>query len=255
MHCASHSAVKRVYLSVKQNTGAQAARSIRSFVLRRGRVTEAQNAALNTLLGEYVVPAATKIVGWGKNGFAAVAPLWLEIGFGNGDMLVRLATSMPAVNFIGVEVYRAGVGRLLQNLQKNDIRNVRVVIDDAVVFLTEQIADGALDQVLLLFPDPWHKKRHRKRRIVNAEFTELLVARLAPGGVFHAATDSQNYARHMLEVLDRHPMLVNLGGTGRYSPSPDYRIETRFEQRGRALGHGVWDLLYQRTGDRESNAK
>lgn len=215
----------------------------------------AQSAALNSLFADYRVPAAKKIVGQRKNGFAGVAPLWLEVGFGNGDMLVSLATSMPAVNFIGVEVYRAGVGRLLQNLQKNDIRNVRVVIDDALVFLTEQIADAALDQVLLLFPDPWQKKRHHKRRIVNAEFAELLVAKLAPGGVFHAATDSQNYATHMLEVLDRHPRLVNLGGAGQYSPRPDYRIETRFEQRGRALGHGVWDLLYQRTGDRESQAE
>jgi tRNA (guanine-N7-)-methyltransferase len=224
-------------------------------VLRKGRVTQGQNTALNTLLGDFIVPAGEIIVGREKSGFAAAAPLWLEIGFGNGDMLMSLATSMPAVNFIGVEVYRTGVGRLLQNLQKNDVRNVRVVIDDAVVFLTEQIAEGALDQVLLMFPDPWHKTRHHKRRIVNAEFADLLVARLAPGGIFHAATDSQSYARTMLKVLDKQPGLINLGGTGQYSPSPDYRIETRFEQRGRALGHGVWDLIYRRAGDRESNTK
>lgn len=228
-------------------------RSIRSYVLRRGRTTEAQNAALNCLLGEYSVPDGQCIVGGKKNGFASPAPLWLEVGFGNGDMLASLATCMPSINFIGAEVHRPGVGRLLQHLQKNAICNVRVVLDDAVDFLTDRVAEAALDRVLLFFPDPWHKTRHHKRRIVSLEFADLLATRLAPGGIFHSATDCGSYARHMLDVLDAHPLLHNLAGTGKYSARPEYRIETHFEQRGRALGHAVWDMLYRRAEISESD--
>ncbi len=224
-------------------------------MLRGGRITGAQSAALDCLLGDYLVAEVKKVAARRKNGFAVVAPLWLEIGFGNGDMLAGLATSMPEINFIGAEVHRPGVGRLLQNLRNNDIRNVRVVTDDAVDFLTDRVADGAFDRVLLMFPDPWHKKRHHKRRIVNPDFADLVATKLAPGGVFHAATDSRGYAEHMLGVLDAHPRWANLRGAGQYSPPPDYRIETRFERRGRDLGHEVWDLLYQLTGELEKNAK
>lgn len=138
--------------------------------------------------------ANTQIIKDGETGFAAPAPVWLEIGFGNGDMLMRLAQLMPAKNFIGVEVHRPGVGRLLHNIQTRTFNNVRVVMDDAVEFLNNQVADNTIERILLLFPDPWHKKRHHKRRIVNGEFAQLLAAKLTSGGVFHAATDWQDYA-------------------------------------------------------------
>lgn len=209
-------------------------------------MTDAQSAALVSLLPQYSVDSQQSIAAGETNGFARPAPIWLEIGFGNGDMLLRLATLMPAINFIGAEVHRPGVGRLLHHMRANALTNIRVIMDDAVQFLTDQVADNTIERILLLFPDPWHKKRHHKRRIVNAEFAALLADKLIPGGVFHAATDWQDYAEHMLEVLNAHPQLVNLGGEAHYSPMPDYRIETRFERRGRALGHGVWDLLYRR---------
>ena len=221
---------------------------MRSFVLRKGRITQAQQTALDTLLPKYRIAPGEKITA-GDAGFSSSAPLWLEIGFGNGDMLLNLASAMPDINFIGAEVHPPGVGRLLLNVDKEALRNVRVVDRDAVQFIEEQVADGALDRVLLFFPDPWHKKRHHKRRIVNEAFAGLLSRKLSPGGVFHAATDWQEYAEHMLEVLDAHPKLENSAGRGSYSPTPDYRIQTRFEHRGRALGHGVWDLIYRRIAD------
>ena len=160
-------------------------------------------------------------------------------------MLTNLAVSKPELNFIGAEVHRPGVGRLLINIETHSMTNVRIVADDAVQFLTQQIADHSLERVLLMFPDPWHKKRHHKRRIVNKDFADLLVKKLVPGGVFHAATDWQEYAEHMSEVLEPHAGFSNLSGCELYSPPPDYRIETRFEKRGKDLGHGVWDLIYQ----------
>ena len=223
-------------------------RVVRSFVLRKGRVTGAQQAALTELLPEYALDLPNGLSAGGKGAFPRSAPLWLEIGFGNGDTLGHLALSMPGVNFIGAEVYPPGIGRLLRGLRRNNLDNVRVIADDAVQFLADKVADGILQRVLLLFPDPWPKKRHHKRRIVNAEFVELLSVKLCLGGVFHVATDWKEYAEHMLELLDAHPKLVNLSGSGQYSKAPDYRIETHFERRGRTLGLGVWDLLYRRDG-------
>lgn len=180
------------------------------------------------------------------NGFERPAPLWLEIGFGNGELLTHLATTMPGVNFIGSEVYPPGMGRLLRALKHNEIGHVQVVMDDAVTFLHTQVVDGALDRVLLMFPDPWPKKRHHKRRIVNAEFAALLARKLAVGGVFHAATDWEPYKEHMLEVLEACPQLRNMAGASECAQRPDYRTITHFENRGLKLGHGVWDLMYQR---------
>ena len=180
------------------------------------------------------------------SGFERIGPLWLEIGFGNGDVLINLAHHNPEINFIGAEVHPPGVGRVLNAVHNNGSSNVRLVDRDAVAFLSQQVDDGALQRVLLFFPDPWHKKRHHKRRIVNVEFAELVAAKLQPGGVFHAATDWREYAEHMLAVLDACPQLHNQAGDGNYAHKPHYRVETRFERRGQQLGHGVWDLLYQR---------
>jgi len=177
--------------------------------------------------------------------FQRQAPLALEIGFGNGESLATMAAQAPDTDFIGIEVHRPGVGHLLQELDKQVLNNVRIFNEDAVKVLRDCLPDNCLDRLLLFFPDPWHKKRHHKRRIVQAEFIELLARKLKPGGILHMATDWENYAQHMLEVLERAPAFRNCAGAGFYSEKPGYRPVTKFERRGQKLGHGVWDLLFQ----------
>ncbi len=157
-----------------------------------------------------------------------------------------MAKAEPGTAFIGVEVHRPGVGRLLHEIERQRIDNVRVFNADAVEVLEKAIPDGSLDRVLVFFPDPWHKKRHHKRRLVNESFVETVKRKLKQGGILHLATDWENYAEHMLEVVEKNPAFRNLAGTGKFSPRPDYRPLTKFEQRGIRLGHGVWDLLYER---------
>ncbi|MEM7294230.1 MAG: tRNA (guanosine(46)-N7)-methyltransferase TrmB [Pseudomonadota bacterium] len=218
---------------------------MRSFSLRQGRVTVAQRKAIETLLPQYRLRQDVTLPAGSDNGFSQSAPLWLEIGFGNGDLLLELGCQMPEINFIGAEVYPPGVGRLLQGLEQSQIGNVRIAMDDAFELLSNRVADRSLSRILLMFPDPWPKKRHHKRRIVNPAFADLLARKLTENGEFHAASDWEPYIEHMLEVLDAHPALENVAGKGNTSPAPAYRIATHFEQRGRALGHGVWDLLYR----------
>jgi tRNA (guanine-N7-)-methyltransferase len=221
-------------------------RPIRSFVMRAGRMTSGQSRALEELWPGYGVefsPAPLSLdVLFGRH-----APHTLEIGFGNGEHLASLAGAHPERDYFGIEVHRPGVGHLLMLAQTNNLTNLRVSMHDAVEVLREQIAPGTLDEVLVLFPDPWHKKRHHKRRLIQPPFVELAASRLAPGGVLRLATDWEPYALQMLEVLSAsQPLLTNISPTGNWMPRPDERTPTRFERRGARLGHGVWDLAFKR---------
>lgn len=178
--------------------------------------------------------------------FGRTAPVTLEIGFGNGESLAQMAAAAPERNFIGIEVHTPGVGHLLKVVGEKGVRNVRVMNTDAVDILQKRIPAESLDRVQLFFPDPWHKKKHHKRRIVQPDFVKLIASRLRTGGVFHMATDWENYAEHMAEVMASSPDFHNLAAEAPYSPRPDERPLTKFENRGLKLGHGVWDLLYQK---------
>ena len=182
-----------------------------------------------------------------KTGLTArPAPVMLEIGFGNGDALAAMAAAHPQHNFLGIEVHRPGIGALLLKLEKHAIANVRVICADATQVLQQDMADGALAAVYIFFPDPWPKKRHHKRRLLQAEFIQLLDLKLRPGGRLHIATDWRDYAESVVDVLEAAPGFNNVAGPGMYSSRPEYRPETRFEHRGRRLGHGVWDLIFER---------
>lgn len=170
----------------------------------------------------------------------------LEIGFGMGQSLLDMAAARPSSHYLGVEVHRPGVGRLLHGVQELGLSNVRAMCHDAVDVLENCIAPDSLQRIQIFFPDPWHKKRHNKRRLIQPEFTELLVSRLSPGGILHLATDWEPYAEHMLEVLNDCSALENCGENGGFVPRPEERPLTKFELRGQRLGHGVWDLLYRR---------
>jgi tRNA (guanine-N7-)-methyltransferase len=214
---------------------------IRSFVRRQGRITQAQQYALDHYWQRYCLTSKqhydfTEL-------FGRTAPLIMEIGFGNGEALARIAAANPDCDYLGVEVHRAGVGHLMMLLAQQGLTNVRIYCHDAVEIL-EQLPDASLSGVHLFFPDPWHKKKHHKRRIVRPSFVELLIKKLKTGGYFHAATDWQNYAEAMLAELSAHPTLQNTSPTNDYCPRPEYRPLTKFEQRGLHLGHGVWDLIF-----------
>ena len=220
-------------------------RSIRSFVVRGGRITAAQQRALELLWPRYGIafepvpldlPAA----------FGRPAPVTLEIGFGNGDNLASLAAAHPERNYLGVEVHRPGVGRLLLSLEERQLCNAKVICHDAVEVLTHQVAPQSLAEVLILFPDPWPKKRHHKRRLVQAPFVELVTDRLQKGGVLRFASDWQPYADAVLEVLNANPRLHNIAPDGRFIARPGERNPTRFERRGERLGHDVWDVAFER---------
>ena len=178
--------------------------------------------------------------------FSRSAPLVLEIGFGMGHSLVEMAANAPERDFIGIEVHRPGVGTLLQAMAEREVHNIRVYRHDAVEVLRDCIAPASLAGVQVFFPDPWHKKRHHKRRLIQRPFLDLVASRLAPGGTLHLATDWENYAEQMLELLEASPDFVNSCASGGYAPRPEYRPLTKFERRGERLGHGVWDLLFTR---------
>ncbi|SHF27894.1 tRNA (guanine-N(7)-)-methyltransferase [Microbulbifer donghaiensis] len=220
-------------------------KSIRSYVIRAGRMTEGQRRAFDNYWGGYGLslfdgPLRPREV------FGREAPLVLEIGFGMGDSLLAMAEAEPDKDFIGIEVHPPGVGRLINNAGKAEVKNLRVYMADAVDVLNDCIAEASLDRFQLYFPDPWHKKKHHKRRIVQPEFVRLICSKLKPGGLLHMATDWENYAEHMLEVLEAEELLENTAGQNQYAPRPPFRPETKFERRGQRLGHGVWDLLYRR---------
>lgn len=220
-------------------------RPIRSFVMRAGRMTSGQSRALDELwprLGVPYSPAPLNL----PDLFGRDAPRTLEIGFGNGEHLAELAAAHPERDFLGIEVHRPGVGHLLMLAQERGLANLRVSDHDAVEVLHEQLPAASLDEVLILFPDPWHKKRHHKRRLIQPAFVELVASRLRTGGILRLATDWEDYALQMLDVLRGSAAFVNLSSSGDWVPRPEERAPTRFEKRGARLGHGVWDLAFRR---------
>jgi tRNA (guanine-N7-)-methyltransferase len=222
-------------------------RPIRSFVMRTGRQTVAQTRALEDLWPRHGVDYSPQPLSLDEV-FGRHAPRTLEIGFGNGEHLASLAAAHPGRDYLGIEVHRPGVGHLLLLAQTHDLANIRVSSHDAVEVLRNQLAPASLDEVLVLFPDPWHKKRHHKRRLIQTPFVELIASRMKAGGVLRLATDWEEYARQMLEVLGAASALfTNLSPTGDWIPRPEERAPTRFEKRGARLGHGVWDLAFRRT--------
>ena len=219
------------------------AQSIRSFVLRQGRMSPAQQRAYQDLMPRYGIDYRPGPLDFAQ-AFGRAAPTILEIGFGMGETTARIAAAMPDKNFLGLEVHVPGVGALLKLVEASQLGNVRVIRHDAVEVVQHMIAAASLAGIHLFFPDPWPKARHHKRRLVQPAFVALLASRLAPGGTLHCATDWEHYAQQMLEVLQGEPALVNTA-TG-FAPRPDYRPVTKFETRGVRLGHGVWDVLFAR---------
>jgi len=220
-------------------------RSVRSFVLRGGRLTEGQQRAMEELLPRYSTGSGEGWLDFAEL-FGNPRPVVLEIGFGNGDATWQMARQNPRENFLGVEVHKPGVGHLLLKLEELAIENVRVACADAVEFLNNRVAVASLEGLRLYFPDPWPKKRHHKRRIVQPEFVALLAQKVAAGGIVHMATDWQNYAEHILEVMQQNPAFENLSDSGDYCPRPVWRPLTKYEKRGQRLGHSVYDLLFLR---------
>ena len=220
-------------------------RKIKSFVLRAGRMTTGQQKGWDVIFpkqGLKLEDGRISIEGV----FGRKAPLVLEIGFGMGLSLVEMAGNEQDKNFIGIEVHRPGVGSLMNEADKAGLSNLRAYCDDAVEVLAKCIPDNSIDRLQVYFPDPWHKKRHNKRRLIQPEFVAALLPKLKTGGVLHLATDWENYAEQMMEVMTAAEGWKNQAGENNYSPRPDYRPVTKFEKRGERLGHGVWDLLFEK---------
>ncbi len=218
-------------------------RRIRSFVLRAGRTTAAQERALKELWPVYGLDVTAAPLDLAAV-FGREAPRCLEIGFGAGEVIGDLAQANSHIDYLGIEVHRAGVGRLLLRAEQCALKNLRVICGDAVDVLRDHIADACFDEVLVFFPDPWHKKRHHKRRLIEPSFVSLAAAKLSGGGILRLATDWQAYAEQMLSVCNAEPALESLSPDKTYVPRPEFRQPTRFERRGERLGHGVWDLAF-----------
>lgn len=218
---------------------------IRSFVKREGRLTNGQIKAIEAYWPIMGLEHKNGLVDFSES-FGRTAPIVLEIGFGMGKSLVEMAANEADKDFIGIEVHRPGVGTCLAEANETGVNNLRIFEHDAVEVLADCIADNSIDRLQLFFPDPWHKKRHHKRRIVQPEFVQQLATKLKLGGIFHMATDWENYAQHMLLVMSQAKSFVNLSESNDYVARPDNRPLTKFEQRGHRLGHGVWDLMFVR---------
>ncbi|MFT5893583.1 MAG: tRNA (guanine-N7-)-methyltransferase [bacterium] len=221
-------------------------RSIRSFVVRNGRTTAAQTDALQRLLPKFGLKFRETTINLAE-AFDREGPAWMEIGFGNGDVLLSMATSNPDTNILGAEVHESGIGHALIGVEQHNLSNVRLVQHDAMEILESMLEPASLDKVLLLFPDPWHKKRHHKRRIVQQDFLNAVARTLKPGGILHCATDWAEYGEWMIERLEQDDRFINCAGPGQGSERPAWRPVTRFEKRGHRLGHDVIDLLYSRS--------
>jgi len=221
-------------------------RKIRSFVRREGRLTKGQQRALNELYPVYGLKLDDHQQIDFDLLFANDHPVHIEIGFGNGQALTHMAAEHSDQNYFGIEVHRPGVGNALLQVEQQDLKNVRVIAEDAVEVLNDHIPDDSVSAVYIFFADPWHKKRHHKRRLIQVEFVATLLTKLKPDGLLHFATDWQDYAEHMLDVVKQIPTLENLAGENKFNERPDYRPITKFEQRGLRLGHGIWDLLLRK---------
>jgi tRNA (guanine-N7-)-methyltransferase len=223
----------------------QSQRPIRSYVLRQGRLTQGQQRAFEELWPQYGLTLDQHPLRFASI-FGREAPLTLEIGFGNGEALAQIAEHHPDEDFLGVEVHTPGVGHLMLRLAQQECVNVRILRTDAMELLRHHLPQACLHRVQLFFPDPWHKRRHHKRRMVQQPFADLIHRALKPGGVIHMATDWEDYARQMMALFSQHSGFRNQAGKGHFSPRPQTRPMTKFEQRGQRLGHGVWDLLFER---------
>lgn len=221
-------------------------RRIRSFVRRAGRTSSGQQRAIEELGPRYVLPYRPEPLDW-QAAFGRQAPAILEIGFGMGETTAHIAQLRPNDNFLGCEVHEPGVGALLKLIGERGIGNIRILQHDAVEVVANMLTDDCLDGVHIFFPDPWHKKRHNKRRLVQPPLVKLLASRLKPGGYLHCATDWEEYAHQMVEVLSGEPTLVNTSNApGGFAERPEYRPVTKFERRGLRLGHGVWDVVFRK---------
>ena len=220
-------------------------RRIRSFVLRMGRMTSGQQRALDELWPRFGIDYTPETLNLDAV-FGRHEPRMIEIGFGTGEALFAYAQSHPEMDCLGIEVHRPGAGHLLMQVGEHALTNVRTSCHDAVEVLTYQLAPSSIDAVHIFFPDPWHKARHHKRRLIQPSFADLLARVIKPSGMLRLATDWENYAEHMRAVLDVHSAFTNIADDSGYMPRPDDRPLTRFERRGHRLGHGVWDMAYQR---------
>ena len=220
---------------------------IRSYVLRQGRFSPAQRRAYAELLPRFGLPYRAELLDWSAV-FGRSAPVVVEVGFGMGETTAQIAAANPGIDYLAIEVHSPGVGTLLKRMAEDGIENIRIVQHDAVEVLRDMVAPASVSAIYIFFPDPWPKKRHHKRRLLQREFAELAATRLAPGGVLHVATDWREYADEVLALLEATPALAN---TARgFAPRPAWRPETKFEKRGRRLGHGVWDIVFERKGAR-----
>jgi tRNA (guanine-N7-)-methyltransferase len=218
-------------------------RTIRSFVRRAGRTTTGQAKAFEQLGPRFLLPYQPQVLDF-QAAFGRDAPTLLEIGFGMGEATAHIAALMPEKNFLCCEVHEPGVGALLKRIGEHGLANIRILQHDAVEVMEHMLPEGSLAGIHIFFPDPWHKLRHNKRRLVQPPLVARLASRLRPGGYFHCATDWEPYAQQMLEVLSGEPQLANTAQG--YAPRPDYRPLTKFENRGLKLGHGVWDLVFRK---------
>ena len=220
-------------------------RPVRSFVIRSARMTRAQRRAFDLHWPEYGIDPGDSQLNYTEL-FHRDAPTYLEIGFGMGQSLVAMARMRPDDNFIGVDVCKPGVGSVIAAAKSAEVTNLRIIEGDAVELLRQRINSESLSGVYIFFPDPWPKRRHQKRRLIQTPFVELVCSRLQPGGVLHVATDWQDYAEQIERLLSGSELLTNCAADSPYSPRPDYRSLTKYEARGQRLGHGVWDLIYRK---------
>ncbi|WP_086934074.1 tRNA (guanosine(46)-N7)-methyltransferase TrmB [Agarilytica rhodophyticola] len=220
-------------------------KDIRSFVIRAGRMTEGQKNAFDKWWPTYGLSLFDGEVNLQET-FGRQAPLVVEVGFGMGDSLLEMAKSEPEKNFIGIEVHPPGVGRLIHRAGDEQVTNLRVYMADAKDVLEDCIPDMSVSRFQLFFPDPWHKKKHHKRRIVQTDFVALVARKMRAEGCFHLATDWENYADHMMEIMSQSSEFENMSPDYLFSVKPDYRPDTKFEKRGERLGHGVWDILFKK---------
>jgi tRNA (guanine-N7-)-methyltransferase len=230
---------------VVSSSGSDSKKPIRSYVIRSGRLTASQRKAIEQFWHDYVIDYRAEMLAV-KTLFPTQSELTVEIGFGMGDSLLEMARLNPDKNFIGIEVHRPGIGKILHGIVQYGLTNLKLICHDASEVLANCFESESIDRILILFPDPWPKKRHNKRRLVQAEFTSLLVDKLRPGALLHLATDWEAYAKQMMEVAETTPGLTNKNGVGHYWETPA-RPQTKFEERGKRLGHDVWDLLFTKT--------